>query len=605
MRLDLRSRILIFTAIPIATLAFATLWMVNHRVSGQVLLGIREDLTRASAVVENVLEARGSALELAGQVIVQDPKFFSALTIPGSFRDAQLRATVAGVARDFNLLTRADLFEVTDMQGHVLASVGAESSEEASRNDLIHAALTGRPVSGILVAPRAHWQVQVLPVFAGGRVVGALLLGARIDVGLAAELKRLTRSEVTFVSHRAATGTTLESIEDRGAALAAATRLDNGTVPSAPVMEVRTSSHTYLTLVRPLPRSEPGDAQAYVMQRPLDVESAFLRETQAGLLELGAIALIVALLAGVLIAQRITLPVQRLVRGAEEMERGNYDYPLEVNSDDEIGYLAARFQDMRHKQRQYVSSLEEITRVKSEFLTVASHELRTPISVIRGYQELMTQGSLGPVAEEQQVALHAIGRSVLTLTRIAEDATRMAQIASARLTLTRAEADLTALVEAGVTEARAEGVHRKVDVLCMLDPSLGEGNVDAPRLTQAIANLVRNGIRFTPDGGEVEVSARREAGVLVVMVRDNGVGIPLEKQRHVFDRASLMRDSLHHHSSSTLEFNSSGLGLGLSIASGIVNAHGGKIELESEPGVGSRFTVRIPLEASASVEAAA
>lgn len=605
MRLNLRSRILIFTALPIATLAFATLWMVNHRVSGQVLQGIREDLTRASAVVENVLEARGSALELAGQVIVQDPKFFSALTIPGSFLDAQLRATVAGVARDFNLLTRADLFEVTDVQGHVLASVGAESSEEAGRSGLIRAALAGRPVSGVLVSPRAHWQVQVLPVFAGGRVVGALLLGARIDFDLAAELKRLTRSEVTFVSHHLTTGTTLESIEDRHAALTATDRLDNSAIPSTAVVEVRTSSHTYLTLVRPLPRSEPGDAQAYVMQRPLDVESAFLRETQAGLLELGAIALIVALLAGVFIAQRITLPVQRLVRGAEEMEQGNYDYPLEVNSDDEIGYLAERFQDMRHKQRQYVSSLEEITRVKSEFLTVASHELRTPISVIRGYQELMAQGSLGPVAEEQQQALHAIGRSVLTLTRIAEDATRMAQIASARLTLTCAEADLTALVEAGVTEARAEGVNRKVDVLCMLAPDLGDGHVDAPRLTQAIANLVRNGIRFTPDGGEVEVSARREAGALVIMVRDNGVGIPLEKQRHVFDRASLMRDSLHHHSSSTLEFNSSGLGLGLSIASGIVTAHGGKIELESEPGVGSRFTVRIPLEASASVEVAA
>src|SRR5690349_15522825 len=153
MRLDLRTRILVFTALPIATLALATLWTVNHRVSRQVQQGIREDLVRASAVVENVLEARGGALELAGQVIVQDPKFFSTLTIPGSSRDAQLRATVAGVARDFNSLTRADLFEVTNARGELIASVGNESSDESARRNLVNGALSGRAESGMLVEP--------------------------------------------------------------------------------------------------------------------------------------------------------------------------------------------------------------------------------------------------------------------------------------------------------------------------------------------------------------------------------------------------------------------------------------------------------------------
>ena len=605
MRLGLRSRILIFTALPIATLALATLWTVNHRVSAQVQQGIREDLVRASAVVENVLEARVSALGIAGQVIVQDPKFFSTLTIPGSFRDEQLRATMAGVARDFNLLTRADLFEVTNSSGQVLASVGAESSDERGRRAMVEAALAGRAVSGMLIAPHAHWQVHVLPVFVSGRVVGTLLLGARIDAALASELKRLTRSEVTFVSANEATGTTLDAEADRAAVLAATKGAIAEARAGGTLLEVHSAGHVYLTLVRPLPSSEPDQAQAYIMQRSLDVETAFLRETQTGLLELGVVALVVALLAGLLIAHRITTPVQRLVRGAEEMERGNYEYPLEVKSADEIGYLAERFDDMRQKQREYVGNLEEVARVKSEFLSVASHELRTPISVIRGYHDLMSDGALGPVSGEQMEALEAIERSVGTLTRIAEDATRMAQIANQHMVLSRSERELAGLLELAVDEARADAPGRNVEVVCRAAAELGAANVDGPRVVQAIANLVRNGIRFTADGGRVEVAATRDRGTFAVTVTDNGVGIPLEKQAHIFDRSFLVRDSLHHHSSSTLEFDSAGMGLGLSIARGIAIAHGGTLTVESEPGIGSRFTLKIPIEIPAAVEAAA
>jgi signal transduction histidine kinase len=605
MRLKLRSNILIFTAIPIATLVLATLWTVNHRVSRQVQQGIREDLVRASAVVENVLEARQRALGVAGQVIVQDPKFFSSLTLPGSYRDPQLRATVAGVARDFNSLTGADLFEVTNGEGKMLASVGNESSDEAGRATLVEAALGGRPVSGTLVGSRAHWQVHVLPVYAGGRVVGALLLGTRIDAALAGELKRLTRSEVTFASGSTVTGSTLDDEDDRTAVLAAARPAIAHARAGGTLLEVRTAGHVYLTLIRSLPRSDPDALQAYIMQRPLDLETAFLRETQTGLVELGMVALVVALLAGALIAHRITSPVQRLVRGAEEMERGNYDYPLEVASQDEIGYLAERFDDMRRQQREYVGNLEEVARVKSEFLTVASHELRTPISVIRGYRDLMCEGTLGPVSREQGEALQAIERSVQTLTRIAEDATRMAQIASRHMVLTRSERELGPLVESAVAEARADGPGRRVAITCRIEPDLGRASVDGPRLGQAVANLVRNGIRFTADGGQVEVAAARVSQAIVITVTDSGVGIPREKQRHVFERSFLVRDSLHHHSSSTLEFNSAGMGLGLSIAHGIVTAHGGTLGVESEPGVGSRFTIVIPIAEASRLDAAA
>src|SRR5262245_58601841 len=112
MRLSLRSRILLITVVPIVTLVFTTLAVVNDSITRQVQQNIHDDLTRASAVAENVLEARSHGLAVAGDVIARDPKFFSVLTIPGSNDDPQLRSTVAGVARDFNLLVQTDLFEV-------------------------------------------------------------------------------------------------------------------------------------------------------------------------------------------------------------------------------------------------------------------------------------------------------------------------------------------------------------------------------------------------------------------------------------------------------------------------------------------------------------
>jgi signal transduction histidine kinase len=334
--------------------------------------------------------------------------------------------------------------------------------------------------------------------------------------------------------------------------------------------------------------------QLYVMQRALDTETAFLRAIQAGLVELGVVAVLAALLAGFLIAERITAPVQRLVRGAEEMERGNFDYPLLVRSRDEIGTLASSFDDMRRRQREYIRTLKEAARIKSEFINVASHELRTPATIIRGYQEMMAQNALGPLTPQQRQAVDATLHSVDTLVRIAEDATRIAQIESDDLELQLSDQDVAEFVGEAVATVRAAASGRNVTIAAAVPPDLGSANVDRPRLVQAVANLISNGIRFTPDGGRVDIRARRDKDQLVIEVRDTGIGISRERQDDLMERSLTPRDSRNHHSSTTLEFNSAGLGLGLSIARGIVEAHGGHLSVESTPGKGTTFTIRIP-----------
>ena len=627
----LRLRILVFTVLPLLSLTAAALWTVNRGISRQARTSIHDNLVRSSIVFEEMLAARASRLELAAQVIVADPRFASILAISGSSSGPQYRATVKKVASDFNSITTTDLFEVLDARGHLLASCGRATSSAAARASLVSAAMHGRQVSGILVEDHRHFQVTVTPVSVNRRVVGALLLGAGIAQPLALELKWITHSEVTFASRNAITGSSFASAGERTAVLAALSasaasesRKQDGQQPAgaagrlsaagpdspavpAPWVVVGASgaSQKYLTLIGRIPHSEPQAQQVYVMQRSLDAETAFLREIQAGLLRLGGVAAAVALLAGFIVSASITRPVRRLVRGAEEMERGNYDFPLGSAGQDEIGYLSKRFQEMRQHERTYVSSLQEAARIKSEFISVASHELRTPISVIKAYHALLSTGDLGPVSPEQAKAFAAIDKNVERLVGLAEDSARMAEIEGGRPSLNRARHEVAELIETALSIGMTGAHERKVEIACEVEPGLGSVSVDRDRMARAIADLIRNGIRFTPDGGHVRAKARRDQDELVIEVRDDGIGIPQDKQCDLFNRPFMLHDSLNHHSSSTLEFNSAGLGLGLPIARGIVEAHGGKLLVESWPGKGSTFTIRLPLTDDEGLQAAA
>jgi signal transduction histidine kinase len=612
-RLSLRWKILLFTVPPLVVLAVAALMMVERNLTAQADRQLRDDLQRSSALFENMLHARTSALVTAGSVIVRDPKFFSVLDLGLSPKDPQFRATVAGVAADFEHITLSEVFEVLDARGHLLASVGSASTSDAGRQQLVHSAITGGLVNGLLVEPEGQFQAVAMPVFSGGRIAGVLLLGSEVGHQLASELCDLTRSDVTFFSGNHITGSTLTHDEDKDAAREAmqqpAASIHDGAqsraLASNRIREILGSEHTWLTLVSTIPGTLPADRQNYVMQRSLDLETAVLREVRDRLITLGGLTIVLALLAGLAIAHGLNAPIQRMVRAAEAMERGDYEFPLEVNSNDELGYLSERFHEMRSQQRDLVSSLQETARVRREFISVASHELRTPISVIQGFQELLISGAMGQPTDAQRRALEAIQRSVHTLARIAADATRMSQIQDDKLTLSPSSADAEQVLAVAKRDALAAARGREVEVKCIVEDGPLHFRADVARVSDALANLIRNGVRFTPDGGHVVVRARREGDRVLLEVQDDGVGIAPERLKMLLDKHAPVRDSLHHHSSSTLEFNSAGLGLGLSITRGIVEAHGGVLRAESREGQGSLFTIDLPDTGAAALAMAA
>ncbi len=178
----------------------------------------------------------------------------------------------------------------------------------------------------------------------------------------------------------------------------------------------------------------------------------------------------------------------------------------------------------------------------------------------------------------------------------ADDATPMAQVRGERATLSRESHDLSSLLDAAIGVAMAQAPNRSVRVTRRDGPTLGTAAVDGPMLTQAISNLIANGIRFTPDGGRVEITAEPTGGELVVELRDSGVGIPADKLGGLFEKAFILNEVDTHPAQGTLEFNTPGLGVGLSIARGIVEAHGGTISVESAVGGGTAFVIRVPLD---------
>jgi hypothetical protein len=413
MRISLRWKILILTALAPVALAVGTLWTVNVAVSRHQKDAIDESLRRSSNVFENMMAERARALDVAAAVTVRDPRFFSILTLPASPGDPQYRATVRGVALDFHAIVRSDLFDVVDRSGVLIAAVGPSTSNAASRSALVHAALKGHPHSGILVEPTAHFQVTAMPVIAGGRVVGALLVGADIGGPLASRLRTLTQSAVTFISGGKVTGSTLNA-RDREAILNAMSRIVLTSKQSSgeSIVELRGGSETYLSLVRPLPGALPGQRQMYVMQRSLDIETAFLTGVQAAMLQLFTIAVLFALVMGYFVALRITGPVQRLRArrggdGARQLrlparrpQQGRDRLPRRPLLED----AAAREATTSPSCRRW--------RGRKRFIAIASHELRTPISVIKGFIELFSNGALGQTTDEQRQAIGAIERSI-------------------------------------------------------------------------------------------------------------------------------------------------------------------------------------------------
>lgn len=292
------------------------------------------------------------------------------------------------------------------------------------------------------------------------------------------------------------------------------------------------------------------------------------------LLVTGILGLLVAIIAGWWIARAALRPIGRISRTVRSIgESKDLSRRLNfVGPDDEVGRLAETFDGMMER-------LERVFDTQKRFIADASHELRTPLTAIRGNADLMR---IAP-PEERDLCLASIRKESERMTRLVSDLLLLAEadVAEHPVHLERVDLD-ELLVDVYhsvlvVAQGRVHVALEPTESLCV------EGDPD--RLKQLLLNLSDNAVKFTPEGGTVSLSLRRRGNQACVAVSDSGIGIAREDQDAIFDRFYRVEEARSRR----------GSGLGLAISAWIARAHGGSIEVQSEPGKGSTFTVVLPL----------
>jgi two-component system sensor histidine kinase BaeS len=329
------------------------------------------------------------------------------------------------------------------------------------------------------------------------------------------------------------------------------------------------TKRTYLAVARPL---KPVFFGAIVVAKPKDQ----LQTRVAPLLGRLGLALLGGLLVAVFLAaylsRRLTRPVLELSRVADEVALGHYDVEVpDVPGGTEVGHLANRFREMARR-------LAEAEQLERNFLMSVSHELRTPLTAIRGHVAALSEGLVEDPAA-RATSLETITAETERLSRLVNDVLDLAKLDARRFTVLTEEVDMETLVGRAYSTFNEEARRREIDYRSEVHarPVIIS---DGDRVLQIITNLLSNAFRWTPDGGTIALGLTAENGAVSVSVTDTGPGIRVEEQERIF-RPFWSRDG-------------GGTGLGLAIASELAQALGGRIELDTEPGRGSRFELVLP-----------
>jgi two-component system sensor histidine kinase BaeS len=290
----------------------------------------------------------------------------------------------------------------------------------------------------------------------------------------------------------------------------------------------------------------------------------------------GAAALVaaIAVVLTVIVGRRILAPIGAITSAARRRSQGEAFDPVRVRGSDELAELAGAFNAM-------AAAVDEQDRLRRTMAADVAHELRTPLSNIRGYLEALQEG----VAEPTPEVLGSIHEEAMHLQRLIDDLQVLSLAEAGELPMDLRLADLGDVVSQAVAAHRpaAEAAGVRLEVAATGSVPV---EVDRARMRQVVANLVDNAVRHTPEGGRVAVSTRFEEGRALLVVADTGSGIPEEHLPHIFDRL--------YRADPSRSRDTGGTGLGLSIARELVQAHGGDITADERPGGGARFTVWLP-----------
>jgi len=293
------------------------------------------------------------------------------------------------------------------------------------------------------------------------------------------------------------------------------------------------------------------------------------------------LALLLTAALGLWTTGALSRPLSKLGAATAHVAEGNFKAPADLpyDRDDEIGDLSRAFGAMTEQ-------LAELDRLKAEFVSLATHELKTPINVIGGYAELLDEGLYGELQPKQRDVVGLIQEQTRSLTRLVNQLLDLSRFEAGGLPIEAKPTDVAKLLEDVDSTFRALATQKQVEFHVEADPSLpAMAVVDPDRIRhEVLGNLLSNAFKFTTTGGEIHLRAWSERDGLHMEVRDTGIGIPSDQIAHVFDKYYQIG----------AEAKSQGSGLGLAIVKHVVEAHGGRVDATSTVGTGTRFHIVLP-----------
>ncbi len=302
-------------------------------------------------------------------------------------------------------------------------------------------------------------------------------------------------------------------------------------------------------------------------------EQIFLNQFRRAVWLGSGVAILVALLVGAFLAGTLSRPLRKLTTATQALADGNLGEQVDIRSNDEIGNLAQAFNKMSN-------DLALGEQQRKQMTADIAHDLRTPLSVILGYTEALSEGKFEGDAEVYE-AMHTEAQH---LNRLIDDLRTLSLADAGKLSLQKTNVQASEILHQAHMAWRVGASNRNIELVTHL-PNDFEVVVDPGRMGQILSNLVSNSIRYTPAGGTISISALQDGPSAVFNVADTGNGIPADQLPHIFDRfyrVNAARETAQGQS-----------GLGLTIVKSLVEAHGGTISATSEVGAGTTFTIRL------------
>jgi signal transduction histidine kinase len=582
-RLSLLWKILLSTSVAITLLFAATGWIVENDALNTTSRSLESEVQASFQAYRSLWRSRADRLASVSLILSTMSGVRAAF---GTGDSATIRDTASEL---WATASENALLLVTDPNGRLIASVGAVPESRSWRElDVVPAAarrfvpvsgftLKDQQATGFMFKNGNLYQIAVTPVYVqsnrGLALLNVLVAGYQVDHLVAQSLKESTGgSEFLFSSGGRVIASTLNpratselarAVAERGAGRSTG-RMSDGVTEYAPL-------HTSLADMEGRPI---GDLWIF---RSFENASQQLAVLRRDIVLLGLFAMLAGLALTYWLARRIVQPVEKLDRAAAEVGRQNYAYRVPVDSRDELGRLAETFNNMCasiQSARQELIRQERISTIGRLSSSIV-HDLRNPLAAIYGGAEIMMDTGIAP-PQLKRLASN-IYRASRRIQELLQDLVNVGRGKTEGAELCRLCEVAAAAGDSLAPTADARGVHVTLEV-----PEAIELPLERARVERVFINLIDNALEATPVGGAIHVSAATERDAVIIEVADTGPGISPEIREHLFQPF-------------VSSGKKNGLGLGLALSRQTILDHGGDMWVESEPGHGARFFIRLPL----------